>query len=292
MKKILSSMIALLFITGALHGQGIYMRVGGGYALPMAGETVPKYNQRQNQTGNNNSNIVTGEALSGSYGSGANFNIAGGYMFSKHFGVDLSFQYLLGKKYTSTDNYFYTSDGLTYRETNESESSAKAIFITPSLVITAPLGAHSPYGRFGLIVGKPKVTEDGSYYEDYGDEYTEEYKYEYSKGSAFGFQGTVGMSWGINNTISINTELNFISMAYYAGQREMVKATSDGQDILDDYSVSEKITEFKKEISYENFGEGGQDPEKPSQQLRQGTPFSSIGVQIGLIYHFGGRLVE
>lgn len=283
MKKIVLS-LCLIAIACSSYGQKIYFRAGGGYGIPVAKQTIGQtyfrsYDpQTQEQT-------YTVEDVSASFGSGVNFNVGAGYMFSKYLGVDLNIQYLKSKKYEISDRETNVGQGVD----NETQTiNANAIFINPALIITPGTGSKVPYGRFGVIIGAPKIKGKESYYYDQDGIDEEEREWEMKKGTAFGFQGAVGLNWAIANALDIYAEVNFISMTYYPGEMELTKDISNGDDILDDLDVREKKTIFKKKIELTE----GSDPDEPSQSLRQSLPFSSVSLQIGVKFTLGGRSTD
>lgn len=208
-------------------------------------------------------------------------------MFSKYLGVDLSVQYLKGKKYEMTEmqEYIGTLNG---RYDRSQTLSSTAIFINPALIIAPCTGSRVPYARFGVIIGSPKITgEEHSYYDLDGTE-EEDIEFEYTKSPAIGFQGAIGFNWMIANSLDIFAEVNFISMAWHPGEYEITKYLYNGDDVLDDVSVQYKKVVFKKKIDLAE----DQDPDEPSQELRENLAFSSISLQVGIRFVLGERSVD
>ncbi|KAH0533820.1 hypothetical protein FGG08_007552, partial [Glutinoglossum americanum] len=273
----------------------IYFRAVGGYALAVATQTIGQTQLRTyNDTGNTPVNAYTFKDVSASFGAGANFNVAAGYMFSKFIGVDLNVQYLKSKKYEISDKFIQTSSpGNSGRDESTTTVSSSAIFINPSVIITPGAGSKVPYGRFGVIIGSPKLkSEESSYYDLDGKQETER-EQEYKKGTAFGFQGAVGLNWMISNNLDIYAEVNFISLTWYPAKSEitkyMVSRDDDPfEDVLPDISVRDKKFEYKKEVEFQ----AQSDPDKPQQQLRQSVPFSSVALQLGIKFTLGGHAAD
>jgi hypothetical protein len=287
MKKTTTSILCLLLCSiGLSNAQGIYFRAGGGYALPMASDVIGTTRLRT-QTYEGNSSTYTDKVknVKASYGAGVNFTIGGGFMFSKYIGVDLAVQYLKGKEYEIVDNYKYTNGDFSGSESYTEKSHAQALFIAPSLIITPGVGSKVPYAKFGMIIGSPKIKGEQHYYYDLDGTTEGTGKSETTKGTAFGFQGAVGMNWMLSNNIDLFTEINFISMTYYPEEWEQTEATSDGDDVLASLSVSQKKIEYVETIDLE----AEQDATKPSQELRRETPFSSLSLQIGIRYSLKGH---
>jgi len=266
--------------------QGIYFKAGGGYALPVATDVIGQKNiHREDYSGNNDIDEFSNEAVSGSFGAGANFLVGAGFMFSENLGVELNVQYTKSKHYETGNDEVYTDDNYTYHDRNLIQNFANTIYINPSIVITPGAGGKVPYGRFGVVIASPKLTTEETYYYDGDGVYEGSEKWEYKGNAAIGFQGAVGMNWMINDNIDLFTEVNFVSLTYYPGTGTMTESISNGQDNLPNTDVYYKEVVFKKEV----------DPGKPytaddpREVLRQSRAFSSLSLQVGIIYSLGGH---
>lgn len=282
MKKSLFLLVSL-FLLGLSTQAQMYFRLGGGYALPTAKETVG-YNYVENYDGNSGTYTSTSEGVTASYGAGVNINVGAGYMFSKFLGVDLGFNYLMGKTFTANDTY--TSNGITYND-DKTETNSKAFFIAPAFVLSAGEGSKIPYARFGFIAGMPVVEGEESSYDYYASSTTIT-KWEMKKGASFGFQGAVGMNWMLSNNIKLSTEVNFVSMQFSPDEKVVTSYTYNGQDIMDQLNEYQKKTIYKDVI--DNVGEPPVD--QPRQENRINLPFSSVSFQVGLVYTLGGQSLE
>jgi hypothetical protein len=289
MKQISTLAIIIIFLPVTLSAQGIFFRIGGGYGIPIATETIGTQDLQTN-TFNPNGNITTysSKNVSGSFGSGVNLNFAGGYRFNGNYAVEIQFQYLLGKKYETSQKYYdYSADNsLNGKSEDIIKHYSRAFLLSPSFIITPVTGNKVPYARFGFVFGLPAVYGTESYYYDLDGVIKSNREWEYTKGMAFGLQGAVGLNWKLNEKMDIFTEVNFLSMNYYAKEYELTKYdearyTEVIVDLLPTLPVSVKNVLFKKEI----------DPNKqypddqPSEELRQARPFSSISLQAGLRYN-------
>ncbi len=285
MKKTTLTILSLILINGLASAQ-VYFRAGGGYAFPIATESIGE-NRTQTSIyeGNDYSNTDKSENVSGSYGSGINFNVGGGFMFSEFLGVDLNVSYLIGKKYeTGHDSKYYSNGDLYGFNKSTVATKSKAIFIAPSFVIT-PGGANAPYGRFGVVLGSPKIDREEDYSYEGDGSGSGSRKWEYTGGMSAGFQGAVGMNWTLGGSLKLYTELNFTSMTFYAKEYNQTEAIADGVSYLNQLTVLEKNTEFVKEID----NDIQPDSSKPKQVLREGTPFSSLSLQVGIVYSLAGK---
>lgn len=282
MKNLLTTMLLLILFSGAVTAQSIYLRAGTGYGLPIATSAIgEKYLHTVEENGTGTVDSYATESVTASYGSGTNFNFALGYKFNENFIFDLSTQYLIGKKFKTSDNYSYTSAGYSYVDNDEVTTSARALFLNPSFIFSAGFGKAAPYGRFGVVIGSPKVSGKETYYYNGDGVDSTQTKWENSKGISFGFQGAIGMNWKLTEKLDIYTEINYISMSYYAGEYNLTedKNLENGVDNLPNRTLSEKQTIYKKKFdpSKENI-----DTTKPRIALRESTPFSSISCQVGI----------
>ena len=286
MKTSLFSMVFLLLFSAGLSAQSIYLRAGTGYGLPIATDIIgEQYLHTQVYNGVSTTNSNSDKSVTGSYGAGTNFNFALGYKFNENFIFEISTQYSISNKLKTFDKDIITDKTNplnNWVDNNTTSESAKGLFINPSLIFSAGFGKAAPYGRFGIVFGTPKVTKDESYYYNGDGIDSTERSWEYTKGLSFGFQGAVGMNWKLNDKLDIYTELNFISMTYYAGEYNLTKEiSSNGTTVYDNLPnlyLSQKQTIYKKEydptVAY--------DPAKPSVALRDGKPFSSVSLQVGI----------
>jgi opacity protein-like surface antigen len=283
MKNLLTSLILFILLSGAVMAQSIYIRAGGGFGFPIATSPIgEKYLHTEVYDGVNTTNNYSTEGVTGSYGSGINFNFAVGYKFNENFIFELNTQYLISNKYKTGDNYSYTGVGNSSVDNNNTTTSARALFLNPSFVFSAGFGKAAPYGRFGFIIGSPKVTgKESTYYNGDGIDSTEK-SWEFTKGLSLGFQGAVGMNWKLTEKLDFYTEVNFISMTYYPGEYNVTRdISSNGYNLTDNLPnmpLGQKQTIYKKKYDPNT----PYDSAKPSIALREAKPFSSLSLQVGI----------
>jgi len=285
MKKLI--LLMLLVIAGkAVLAQGIYFKAGGGYAIPVAGQVIGEMETESDDfnTGDYKHNT---ESVNASFGAGTNFLVGGGFMFSEFIGAELNVQYTMGKKFETGYKYRYIYSSTTdYRDEEVMESFSNTIFINPSIVVTPGAGTKVPYGRFGIVAASTNLKTERSVYSEGDGIYQESEKWEYTGGMGFGFQGAVGMNWMIHDKIDIFTEVNFVSMTYYAQEGKMVERKQNGVNTLPDVMTYYKEVEFKKEL---DLTDGQIDYDKPRQALRESAAFSSLSFQVGIIFLLNGH---
>lgn len=136
--------IVILSCTGtSLSAQGAYLKVGGGYAWGVGKAPINSYFQREILVGNYNFLLIEQaminlkdsgmEVVKGSFGKGFNAGISGGYMFSKHMGIELGISYFIGKEVESTwdipsEKLFLTEAG-GWQEIDRNQDISKIISI-------------------------------------------------------------------------------------------------------------------------------------------------------------------
>lgn len=285
MKKQLLLIFSLGVVLSA-SAQGIYFKVGAGYALPVATDVIGQKNiHTEDYSGTNNIDEYSNESVSGSFGAGTNFLVGGGFMFTENIGVELNVQYTMSKKYETGDVSTYTYDNATYNDRTLTQNFANTIYLNPALVITPGAGSKAPYGRFGLIIGAPKLKTEEEYYYDGDGVFTGTTKWEYTGNTAVGFQGAVGMNWMLTDKIDLFTEVNFVSLTYYPGKGKMTENIGNGNDNLPDTDTYYKEVVFKDTIDPNK----PMNPDEPREMLRQSRAFSSLGVQVGITYSLSGH---
>lgn len=281
MKKVIVFFVILISFPEIICAQKIYIRAGFGYGLPAASSVIAE-NSSYSYIANDNIDEETSsfEAVSGSYGSGTNISVAIGYEFNENFILDLNIQYLKGRKYKSDYiNYEDYFDNITIDEEYYT-SYARGIFFNPGFIFSAGWGKLAPYARIGIIAGLPKVTEndDYYYYADDGAINEDNITWIYGGGLALGYQTGIGINWKINEKLDVFSELNFVSMSYYAKVGEMTNYIQDGIETIDQQTVYSTNTDYRKEFDQTM----PYDADKPRNMIRESRPFSFISGQVGI----------
>lgn len=292
MKKQLTLLICAITCGLPVLAQGLYFKAGGGYALPVATQTIgEKYVTKNFYDGNTTQYSSTMEAVTASFGAGATFSGAAGFMFNEFLGAELGVQYTLGKKFETKQTYDYEDQSQSYWTSDVLKTNhfSRAIFVNPAFIVTPGAGRNVPYGRFGLMIGSPTVKGEESsvnkvsYYPDVQD--VETRKWEYSKNVAIGLQAAVGMNWMVSDKIDIFTEVNFVSMTYYPGEYNLTEDMDNDYDNLPNRSAYDKKTIFKDKVDVSSEP----DTSKPREETREGMAFSSLSVQVGIVFLLNGH---
>ncbi|MBL7872550.1 MAG: outer membrane beta-barrel protein [Cyclobacteriaceae bacterium] len=283
MKKIIVTLFLSTLLINFSFGQGAYFRAGGGYGFPMASQVIGTNYLRTQPA--NGSDTYSEESVKASYGAGMNISLGGGYMFNENIGFDLGIVYQKSKKNETSDinleiGFGKEEDIITYQST--------ALFINPAFFITSAKGSKTPYGKFGILAGSPKIKTVESYYYDLDGTYTQHNEWETRKGIALGLQGTVGVNWMLTDKLDLFTEISFLSMSFYAKERELTVITYNGVDAMPNQQPYQKLTEFKKKLD----PNAAFDANKPWQALQEASAYSALTFNVGIRYLLKGRMVN
>ena len=256
-----------------LYAQGSYFRFGFGYGLPASSQLLG-----ENYSSNSNTNLYSSKTkgIYGSLGTGLVFNTSYGHLYSKNIGLDLSLQYLAGKKYESnhTNTYIDYSGGTT-TSINESSISARGIVLSPTLLFSTSAGSVRPYAKIGLVIGSMKfVIEDENNYSNQ----KLETKTEFTGGLSLGFRGGVGLDFAASKKASFFTEVMLTSLSYYPHESEVTKFLLNGIEQPDQHK---KIT-YEKEVNTTSSSDN-------SKQLRFAAPFGSVALNVGIKFNMAQR---
>jgi hypothetical protein len=278
MKKIILPLSIFFALSGTVFSQGIYLRAGTGYGLPVATSVLGEKDLNVYDPSSNDPYSYSNTVVTSSYGSGFDFNFALGYKFNENFIFDLNVQYLIGNKVETSNTYI--DKELTYPGTEETitNTNIKGFLFNPAFIFSAGFGKAAPYGRFGVVIASPTITQNDSYYYDLDGINTRERTWVYNKGFGLGYQAAVGMNWKLTDKMDIYTEANFISMTFYPAEGNVTKYISDGNDLLDQLTVSQKQLKFEK--TYDPQPQ--YDPESPTVVARKAFPLSSLSAQVGI----------
>lgn len=279
MKKTILSTLLIAFISVTSFAQGIYIRSGSGYGLPISTTQIGENDlHKVVYNGNDISDTSSKEVVSASYGAGANFNVAVGYKFNENLILDLNMIYLAGTKFETFNRETY--EDISYSSIDEQINTtySRGLFINPSVIFSAGFGKGAPYARFGILVASPKIIRDEHSYSNSDGERINDVRWEYSGGVSMGYQTAIGMNWRITDRLDFYTETSFVSMTFYAKKGVMTENILDGVDYLDQLVLASREIEFLKEYDPTT----PYDPNKPLVQPREARAFSYISAQVGV----------
>ena len=194
MKKVLFGLcsLGLLCLATITHAQG-YIRGGAGAGFNVTNDAfaIPSV------TVDSNNVVVSQRTIFGAFGQGARFSLAGGYMITPYFGVELELYYFQGFKQdygarTGPVGDQYNRTGYSYQ-----------LRATPSLVVQAPVGKFQPFARFGVLIplwGKT-VLEESWFYESQGT--TRVKQTDIDGKFSVGFESSIGLQYNINKNLGV-----------------------------------------------------------------------------------------
>lgn len=280
MKKLLLLGITLTGSAVLLEAQAqtikegrLYMAVHGGYNTTVAGTSGIDYLSIITEgipilTANGDDDKV--ETPTYSFGKGINVGINIGYMFNRNMGIELGADYLLGGK-----NNFKIKN-----EDNLSETSihAKMIQLRPAMRIAAGKDKINPYAKVGLVIGIGGTIDSELEITDGTDKTNAIFVKD--QGVAFGFTGAGGVEFGVNEKISIFSEISFTGLSFNPQKGKITKAEFNGVDQLPGIDVRRKEYDYVK-----NADLSAEDADKPQQLPQTSQNFNSMGVNIGLKIH-------
>jgi hypothetical protein len=258
----------------------VYIRIGAGYGFVHAGR------MEMNGRNINGSESSTGTAYSlglkpASFGSGACADLAGGYMITRHIGLELGVHAIVAPtKYTFSGLVPGFGNTRTYISNTYAEL---PVYIIPALVLTTGKTLQL-YTRVGIVLPvSDKLHNDETRSGNALIGQTEEvFTTDLKQRFCMGLQGAAGLAYVLNRHLSIWGEATGISRDAYTKRGTLTGYTEDGVDKLGTYTTSQKVTfyEFNYNVTY---------PAQASEPEKQPTfsvPFSSIGMSFGIKYAF------
>lgn len=279
------SVVAIItsLIAAQAFSQGMYINAGAGYGFSAA-STVTAYDNSSYDNGSSstyNAEMVKG---CGTFGKGFQVGGAFGYMFNENIGAELGIGYLFGSTITTKSRSSGTDGSSSY----EGTLSGKILRLTPAIKITTGNGKVKPYLRTGLIIGMAgKLKETYTYsstYDWFGG--SEDIDTEYSGGISFGFAGGIGADFMFNESIGIFAEVSINTHSWAPKKSKHTKYIEDGIDQLPSMTTSEIETEYVDSYTYTYPND---DTSSPDQELKIWAPFSSVGINVGIKFSFGGK---
>ena len=257
----------------------LYVRLGAGYGFVHAGQTESG-GAGLNGSEKLNGNSTTIERKPASFGSGFCMNLAGGYMITKHIGVELGAHAVLAPtKYTYSGIVPLTGGTRSFVREVKADL---PVYLIPAVVLTTG-DMIQFYGRAGLVLplsDKLSVTETqtGTLPGQTTDVITLDVKNHFN----IGLQGAGGIAYPLNEHLSIWGEISAISRNAYIKRSEITAYTQDGQDALPVFTTNQKVTEY----DFESENEYPMPATQPNKAPTFSLPFSTVGFSVGVKYAF------
>jgi len=275
MKRIYLSILAVSFGSFAM-AQGFYTSVNAGY-----GFGAPKQDMGINQTF-----TATGDqTVSNNYGSlgaGLNFGATPGFMFTEHVGAELGLNYFMGSSFVS--NHVTTPTG---EATYSSKSSQFRLL--PAIVISSGGDGLQVYGKAGLVLpvsGSTVTTlEDNT-----NPSFVEKGTFETKGAMSLGYMGSLGVSFGLSDKLSLFGELNGVNLRIKSASQTITEYTVAGVDQLANMDKYDKETTYVEELTpSSNNGwtnNTSVDVNKAKDDLSSNVNFSALFINVGVKINF------
>lgn len=275
MKKILFTGAALFMLSTA--SAQFYVNVTAGYGFALQGEKIGT------NTTTGAGGETTAENVYGTIGPGVGIGLAPGWFFNEHIGAELGFSYFMGSEVDvqETMTPFGTATVTAY---------SNQLRMTPALVLRTGTEGLNGYMRAGVVIpliGTTFTNIDDSGAAGPNTASTAEYE---TKGApSFGFNGALGLSYGLNDRFSLFLEASNVNLRINAKERTLVAATSNGTDILSAMDPYDRETTYQDELdgSSNNAAYNPNYSENQAKdELRTRNNFSAMFINIGLSIYF------
>jgi hypothetical protein len=326
MKKIISSQIVLTIILMMVvlqaNSQKFYVTLGAGYGLSATSNRMGSdYNSNSTSSkldiydGVNTSHSTTYSSVydsknlkgTGSYGKGIRTAAIFGYMITENFGAELGIDYLMGSNITRYKSHYITTENTTFQDqTNSNNNTFTSLVHTsseeikvkgnmlrfiPAVRITAGDWKVKPYMKFGLVISilnKMQKDDNTTEVNTAGVEKVKE-QTEIGKGNvSFGFAAALGVNYEFAENFGVFGEVGLIAQHYAPAKSKLTKFTVDGVDQLPGMTTSDIETVFVDHYSHQSPSSPDAD-NQPYETTKDYYPFSSIGLNIGITWSFGGK---
>lgn len=308
------------------YTKGFYIKAGGGYFVKVTPVEFPAIGGQPARDRIFNINPATGEqhtasesTITGSFGEGWRASLTPGYRFSRIFGAELGINY-----YNSRSQDMMRQRGsIGGNEVLSLYSTGKvsAFDVAPAIVAHLPTnGPVKPYMKVGVIVpigGELKITtalndQTGTFAAEAGMPPTPEGTHialvlnreeSIKANPTVGFQSAIGADFKIGGKVSLFAELEYRNVSVggkkkelkkYDGTATIVSSTTlqpvPGAPVtnitLDNASEAAKHVKYHKTITAD-MNMDGEDPSKPSDELRSYINIGGLGVNVGIKIPFG-----
>ncbi|MCX6187418.1 MAG: outer membrane beta-barrel protein [Bacteroidetes bacterium] len=261
--------LAITFFSFNSFAQNFYAKLNGGYSWATATMSTSSLNEV--------GSISSLDKVNFNFGKGINLGGAVGYMFNKNIGAELGINYLLGGNTEFSLKSSFSNDAYTY--------SATLLSFIPSIVITPGFDKINPYAKFGLSIGSATFTvKDENIGTSGSITNTTNITNVYSGGVALGLVSSLGATYKVADKISVFAEMCILTMKYSPTKSELTESKINGVDNLSNLNTRSKVTEYSDSYSIDNSVPT--DNNTPRKSIAPNFPFSSIGVNVGIIIGF------
>lgn len=280
-------LFVLCMATQGSRAQSFYIGLGGGYGFPAAKQSLMNDEKSSYNNTSGGSGEVTARPIS--MGSGINSGLFFGYMLNPNVGFELGVSYLLGNKNKFVTEYSETYNTFYENETYNHQLQGNMIRLVPTMRFVMGDKKIRPYMKAGMLIGLGanfSMEMTYNYTSTYGNT-TDEMITEYSGGLSFGFHGGLGVNYLLNDKFKLFAECAANYQNWAPLKSELTKYTEDGVDQLPFMDKNDKEVEYVNSYTYNSST--SPDPNVPDKELKFYMPFSSIGLNIGVVISFGKK---
>lgn len=297
---VVTALLVLMFTSVSTQAQG-YIRAGAGAGFNVGQDAfaIPALTRDSN-------NVVTAQrTVFGSFGQGARFSVAGGYMITPYFGVELEIYYFQGFKQEYGSDNSVSSKNNQYSRTGYSYQ----MRATPSLVVQAPEGKFQPYAKFGVLLpfwGKTVLEESW----EYGVGGSRAKQTDVDGKFSVGFESSIGVQYNVNNNLGIYLQATYTGLRIRSDKATVVKdeAVSPNGEVTNELETADVLVTqivFQDELTQESNTtaginilpdvpddvivrvSGNVDRDKPLNLPTQTSNFNAFSFSVGIKYTFG-----
>ena len=253
--------------------QGFYIGAQGGYNSPILAQLMGE-NYSSTSSGSSTEKVLS------NFGSGTNIGILTGYKLKSNISIEIGFTNFFTNPFSSSSNYSYGSSSNSDLNTFNS----KLNIVSAGIKYSNTFSFGEPYIRAGLLFGNISFTynHQNTNISSSSPAQTSEDETNYTGSLAIGGFGAFGIKEKVSPNFSFFVEGIVNLLQFNPARSELTKSTINGIDQLPNRKTYDKITEYGNSYSTNSSS----DPNSPRKGIMEGVNFSSIGLQIGLIYDF------
>lgn len=273
---------AAFLITSVSYAQ-FQVSVSTGYAMSSAGMKLGE-----------KTTVSSTENTYGSFGEGLNFQIRGTYFFNDKFGTELALGYLNGADQTVNKTSIPGTAEV------DAIGRARAFGASASMVYNF---TNNFYGRIGALIKVGGKTEAVAYNKSYFSDaeasalglpsgsYSEtNYVEDFHGQFPLGFVASLGYKFDLDDNFSLFAEAEYYGISLKRKDSEFTAfntdiVLADGTVAVAGYKTLDDLPDgyYKKTTYVDELSHTETDP---SKELSQKVPYSSFGINFGVIYKF------
>jgi len=261
-------MLSILgFIVQNVYSQKFYFSLSPGYNFnfkPLSSWYPEWYNYSSDGTSEKY------EQKHHTLGKGFTVSSAIGHWFSEHIATELEFLY----KFEDKTKTKYQSPDLSLNAT----LSTMMYSIMPTFVLASGEENIKVYTKVAPMISFSKLKQDSRTEDTLGLELK---TIEFYGAASLGIMTKVGIKYKTTEKLSLFAEVGMMNLSYSPKRAKIIKDTYNGVDILPYLPTSQKEVEFVDAYTYDS---NNVDSNKPAQSLKQSHSFSSVGINVGIVY--------